>query len=575
MSLHIALIDGPVPRLGLPRGMKQLAAIGSARIVGAAKTPVFALPGAALIGWAFYREGFRSCTALSEGEVEQIIASRGAWALRALWGHFLLSWVDRDDRVFMLRSPVAGPPVFHACYRRGDSAALSGAQTGSCAFTDLGLARALGFALDRPDPGRIDAALRYPFLRGPDAEIVGVREILPGEIVDLADGDRQPASWSPWDHAVRPPHRATPEELRALVRAVVNAWSTRFARIQLELSGGLDSSIIAACLAGRADDWRGLTLATSDPDGDERPYARAVSERFGVPLAERWRPPSGDPLAPPRTLRARPGGFGLLAPSDAVFLQTARAFRADAIFTGAGGDNIFGYITSSAPIVDALRFAGPRAAWRVSGDLARLARDNRWKAIGFAIKRSLRPPPLWPIDHTLLSRRHAASMPAHPWAADAGRAAPGQRVYGMSLLLVQSFVDAYDRALALPMIAPLLSQPLVEFGLSQASWQWGEGGQDRAFARRAFREDLPPVVLSRRSKGRILSVFLPAFAENRHRLRPFLLDGWLAGAGLLDLDAVRAMLEAGGGDPVSILRLLEVADTESWARSIETAPPGG
>lgn len=75
-------------------------------------------------------------------------------------------------------------------------------------------------------------------------------------------------------------------------------------------------------------------------------------------------------------------------------------------------------------------------------------------------------------------------------------------------------------------------------------------------------------MLARRSKGRILSIFLPAFAKNRERLRPFLLDGWMAGAGILDLDAVRTMLDGGAGDPVTILRILEVADMEGWARSI-------
>jgi asparagine synthase (glutamine-hydrolysing) len=159
-------------------------------------------------------------------------------------------------------------------------------------------------------------------------------------------------------------------------------------------------------------------------------------------------------------------------------------------------------------------------------------------------------------------------MPAHPWTADADQAAPGQRVYGTSLFLTQSFVDAYDRALAMPMIAPLLSQPLVEFGLGLASWQWGEGGQDRALARRAFADELPREVLARRSKGRILSIFLPAFANHRERLRPFLLDGWMAGAGILDLDAMRAMLDGGAGDPITILRILEIADMEGWARSI-------
>lgn len=126
----------------------------------------------------------------------------------------------------------------------------------------------------------------------------------------------------------------------------------------------------------------------------------------------------------------------------------------------------------------------------------------------------------------------------------------------------------YDRALELPMIAPLLSQPLVEFGLGVASWQWSEGGQDRALARRAFADVVPPQVLARRSKGRILSVFLPAFADNRAALREFLLEGWLAGAGILDRDAVAAGLERGVGDPLSIMRMLEVADLEAWARSV-------
>ncbi|HWT43025.1 MAG TPA: asparagine synthase-related protein [Sphingopyxis sp.] len=520
-------------------------------------TPWWAGEGVLLVGWAFRRDGFGACTRLSSEEVERLVASEGRWALAALWGQFILVWADPDGHIRLLRSPVDGPPIYHNVGERG-----------ACAFTDLALARSLGFALSGPDPMAVDAALRFPFLRAARTELAGVREILPGEIAELGDGHRQPGSWSPWDYAVRPPRRIAREDLRTMVQAVTGAWSGRFGRVQLELSGGLDSSIVAMCLAGRRAAWRAITLATREPDGDERPYARAVTERAGVELIERWRPPPGDLFAPPARLRVRPGGFGLLGPSDALFLEAAREFGADAIFTGAGGDNIFGYITSAGPVLDALRFAGPLAAWRAAGDLARLTRDNRWKAIFYAARRMLRTPAPWPVEHSLLSDRYADAMPAHPWTEGADRVPAGQRTYGLALLLMQSFVNAYDRALALPKIAPLLSQPLVELGLGVPSWQWSEGGKDRALARAAFADAVPPEVLARRSKGRILSVFLPVFARERAALRPFLLDGWLAGAGILDSDAVAAMLSPGEGDPLSIMRVLEVVDIERWARSV-------
>lgn len=563
MSLRLAIVTAAVlPRRPSP-GPKLLGSLGGARLFGDAEALIWAGEGAILVGWAFYRKGFGACSHLSHHEIERLVASRGRWALEALWGHYLLVWRDGNHRVWVLRSPVDGPPLYHAISPHG-----------SCAFTDLALARWLGFALAGPDPAAVDAALRFPFLRAPVTEIAGVREILPGEIVDLRTGERQQGSWLPWDYCLRPPRRIEPAELRDLVGAVVRTWSGRFNRIQLELSGGLDSSIVAACLAGRAGAWRALTLATRDPDGDERPYARAVMSLVGIELAERWRPPPGDPRRLPERLRVRPGGFGLLGPSDNLYLEAAREFGADAIFTGTGGDNIFGYITSAGPIVDALRFAGPAAAWRAAGDLARLARDNRWKALLYAARRALRTPAPWPTEQSLLSDRYAAAMPAHPWAESADSIAPGQRTYGLALLLMQSFINAYDRALVMPMVAPLLSQPLVEFGLGVQSWQWSEGGRDRALARAAFADLLPPEVIARRSKGRILSVFLPAFARDRHALRPFILDGWLAGAGVLDLDAVSAMLEPGAGDPLSIMRVLEIADIECWARSAVAAVPG-
>jgi len=171
----------------------------------------------------------------------------------------------------------------------------------------------------------------------------------------------------------------------------------------------------------------------------------------------------------------------------------------------------------------------------------------------------------------LLSRRFIGERPWHPWLADAARVAPGQRRYGLGLLTLQTFLDGYERSFAFPKIAPLLSQPLVEFGLGVQSWQWGEGGVNRALARQAFRDDLPDIVLARRGKGRILSMFLPAFEANREHLSGYLLGGWLAAAGILDIDAIDDLLSGRTcADSFDMLRILQLADVEGWVRTIES-----
>ncbi|MGX5711726.1 asparagine synthase-related protein [Sphingopyxis terrae subsp. ummariensis] len=563
MTLRLAILDGPLGRL--PPGLVDRGRLGEAFVVACETVPFERSGDMILFGWAFGRDTMSRYARLTGPDVSAVVASGGAWAVRNLWGNYILVWRDADGGTNFLRSPVTGPPLYQ---RAG------GAGGRSCAFTDIGLARALGFRLDRPDPRVIDASLRFPLLRCSATEIEGVTEILPGEIARFGEAGARTGSWSPWDHVSRPPRQPSAQELHALVHRVVAAWSDRFDRVQLELSGGLDSSIVAACLAARGAPWRALTLVTAGPDGDERLFARAVAELTGVRLAELMLPAEpGDPLAPVRLPRARPAGFGLLGSNDVELLAAANDFGADAIFSGTGGDNVFGYQTSIAPALDALRFAGPRAAVGAAADLAQITGDNLWNALRMLARRLLVPARLWPVDTSLLSQRYAAAAPDHPWMKGARRAPPGQRAYAMGLAIILPFLDSHDRGFAIPKIAPLLSQPLVEYGLGIQSWRWGEGGQDRALARRAFRAELPASVVARRSKGRILSLFLPAFEANRGRLRDFLLGGWLAGEGVIDRDAVDALLTGRArASSEDMIRILRFTDVERWVRSvIETA----
>lgn len=565
MTLQIAFLAGrPVPAAVAP-GFGALGTFGSVTLIGSLDTPCVSADRAMLIGWAFRRDDYQSYTTLAASDVAAIAGTEGEWALRSLWGHYLLFWLDDDGEAWIMRAPAAGPAIYHAFGRQDARAGRA-----TCVFTDLSLARALGFGLDRPDAAALDHQIRFPLLRGHATGIEGATEILPGEIVRLSDGNRSAASWSPWRYLRLPPVRIDAEDLRTTVLNVVQAWSARFDHIQLELSGGLDSSVVAACLAGRERPWRGVNLATPGAPGDERPYARAMAEKAGVALEEIVMPDTaGNPLAPLATLRARPGGFGLLGDSDAALLAAARQFGADAIFTGVGGDNVFGLIRRPDPIVDALQFAGLSAAWRAAGDLAHMTRDSVWRAVYLAVRRWLIGPNSWPRDDSFLQARFAAVAPAHPWLAGAPTRHPGQFGYGRALLPIQPFIDGYDRAFALPMIAPLLSQPIVEMGLGVATWQWCEGGHDRALARAAFGKELAPAVRERRTKGRVESLIAPAFDANRLAIRDFLLGGWLAEAGIIDRAAIEKRLElpADARDAVYI-RVLQIVDIERWVRKI-------
>ncbi len=166
---------------------------------------------------------------------------------------------------------------------------------------------------------------------------------------------------------------------------------------QLELSGGLDSSIVAACLKNRPAPWRAFNLATP-----EYRVTNVITRAPPQCTPERRSPRSSCPTrrrtrsAPIPIPRARPGGFGLLGSSDEALLAAARDFGAEAIFTGVGGDNVFGYIRKAGPVADALQFAGFGEAWRAASDLATMTGDSVWRALRLALSQMIGARRLWP-----------------------------------------------------------------------------------------------------------------------------------------------------------------------------------
>src|SRR3546814_18646327 len=94
------------------------------------------------------------------------------------------------------------------------------------------------------------------------------------------------------------------------------------------------------------------------------------------------------------------------------------------------------------------------------------------------------------------------------------------------VLLAQYSLDAYSERAGLPVIHPLLSQPVIEHCLAIPTWLQCAGGCDRSIARQAFKPDLPAKVIERRGKGSPQGFIYQIFYRFADEIRQRILDGY-------------------------------------------------
>lgn len=418
--------------------------------------------------------------------------------------------------------------------------------------------------------------LAFPHLRPSATGLAGIDELFAGDAnCFTADGAQRLSVWSPWDFAKGERQLVDPAQARLAVRQSVELAVAGLVRgyrsVLLELSGGLDSSVLAAALASAGAPASAINLVTPGSEGDERVYARATAERTGLALAEHAVESDVDLTAPVPVRAARPGIPAILRPADQLLAAVARERSIDAFISGTGGDCVFCSPASAAPAADALRaFGFGRRFLRAVRDITEIHDTNLWTAGSMAWRQAHRPPihRLWPGNEAFLAREALPDAPDyHPWLDEPADALPGRRSHIRAVIAAFAHLDGYARHAAAPSLFPLLSQPVMEACFRVPTWLWIAGGRDRAVARQAFRDALPAKVLDRRSKGGMDAYCIRNFEANRARLEPFLLEGHLTRAGLLDRPAVAAFLRRPiGPRDQRFYRLLPVIDAEAWVR---------
>jgi len=524
----------------------------------------------AIVGSLFDEPGCPALKTMSVGAQYAICSTEGAWLCDKYWGQYVGFLADPlKGSVHVFRDPSAGLPCYYV--DRDDLIFVA---------SDIDILFRCGLLERRINWNYITRHLLANQLRPESTGLVGLTELLAGlRLSSRATGVTIDQLWSPWVSAAREMQILDPaeavERLRETVTACVRSLADEFQHILVNVSGGLDSSIVAACLAAAGKSFTLLTLSTDEPAGDERGYARLIADAVDAQLVElSERTDLVDLTRCAGEHIPRPIARAFAQSADRSNVEVAERLGADAFFGGAGGDNVFCFLQSAAPIADRLLMEGILPAWSTARDIANLAEADVQTAFFRGMRRAWwrKPGFRWRLDTSFLSERaleYTALARNHLWLDAPPRALPGKAGHIASLMNIHNHLEGFTRESARSVIAPLLAQPIIELCLQIPSWQWCKGGRDRVVARQAFASMLPNAIVDRRLKGTPDGMIVRLFDENRQLILDMLTDGELARHGLLDINAIATAIGS-PGPPIGLdfFRIMALLDVEMWLRSM-------
>lgn len=534
--------------------------------IGMARAAHLVLPhGQGLIwGHLFDRGGRRVDTGeqdgLAEGNAEQF--------LTRFWGGYLAIRA-KAGAIELLRDPSGGVACYH-CTVDG------------CHIVTTRPALLFEHALLKAeiDWTIVAQSLAFSDLRPAATALRGVSELLPGITAQVVGDQLQTrCAWSPWSFA-RPEAEIRDRDaaigaLHDAARMTLAAWGQCVVRPLLEISGGLDSSIVAAGLR-LAPPARCLTFGPPPGDPDERPYARAVAQHLGLDLIELL--PAVEAIDITRSDAGhlpRPCARAFSQALDRPIQALARELDVDAFVGGGGGDSVFCHLQSALPVLDRLEREGIGAGVLATAlDIANQSRTNVWTVLRTAARRWRRRRSRLPSarPNRFLAQECLAALPwpaGNPWLEAPARLGLGKKRHGWALLAIHNHLEGYGRETLAPHISPLMSQPILEVCLAIPTWLWIEGGNNRSVAREAFRDLLPATIIDRRTKGGFDTFAVQLIETNKPTIETMLLDGALARERLLDRCAIEAFLRGRFADNEGVAELLALVDAEAWANGWE------
>jgi len=512
-----------------------------------------------------------------ENEADAIVATEGRHLVDRYWGRYIAFVVKRDTHThWVLNAPASDLPCFYG--RR------AGLRVYCSDIADF-------FHLDHT-PLAINWQYIAMHLVIPRHTAVtalhGVVELKPGMCLRVTpESERLLPHWQAVRYAAQTRIRSynvAADELKRTCEATVHAWASCYERIFLNLSGGLDSSILAACLrsAPVQPEVIALNYYAKGVEADERGFARQTAGRCGFRLVEIERP-EGTSLRRLFALPAtpRPGSYVMSVDHADSEQQLARDLDASAIFSGHGGDELFFAGAPDFAPADFVYEQGLRTdLLRIIAASARARNLSTWRVMRSALSRGLFTRQWSPTSLALLSRYRQLLNPDliaafrrdqwdfHTWPRTTRDAPPG---FLQQRFLLEEPIDFYGPLTGFDspeQVSPLLSQPMLELVARIPSYSFSRHGGDRELARSAFAAQLPSDVLQRSVKGYAEDWLESIFRADRDYFRERIMQGHLLRHGLLNQRAVENVLNGNFATAVeSFAEFFHVLEVEAWLQN--------
>ncbi len=463
----------------------------------------------------------------SRSDTEVLLHALDAWghdALQHLHGMFAFGyWSARDRSLTLVRDRFGKKPLYYAPL--GDETGRGG----------VAFASELAALLVHPevharrevDPVAVAQYLVHEFVPQPRSILAQVRKLGPGERLrwTAREGISRERWWAPRTGVrLRGDERELTQELSRRVERAVSRRLVADVPVGVFLSGGIDSSFVAACAAATHPRVRTFAIGFDDPSFDESAHAELVARHLGTDhVTEVLSEGALIDLVPP-TLDAmdEPHADSSILPTT-LLARLARRFVTVAL-GGDGGDEILaGYPTFVADQVLS-RLPPSATAGRLLGALARLmpATDANFStafklqqmAQGMRARGAERHARwLAPVDPDGLPALLGDALRSGAGQAlDAARAAglgaatdfDAATAFYLQVYLSEGVLQKVDRAtmrVSLEARAPLLDTEVVTFCLALPEHLRLRGTTTKYLLRKALGERVPRSILERPKKG--------------------------------------------------------------------------
>jgi asparagine synthase (glutamine-hydrolyzing) len=462
------------------------------------------------------------------------------------------------------------------------------------------------------DPDAVVDFLQYLWIPSPRTIIREVRKVEPGNAL-VVHGGRIIKEWRyyslPYGRSERYTGslEAATTDLRTRLAAAVQRQMVSDVPIGAFLSGGVDSSAVAALMKGSSQ-AQGVSFyttrfedETASMDGSEQdlPYAREVAKALSCRLVEVEVRPE-QLLAIEDLVQALDEPHADPAPANALLIS--RAAKADGIsvlLSGAGGDDLFtGYrrhwtlsltqrlerlpriVLKAASAICKLATAVPNPlrsiASRVAGVLDRTLLPLNARIVGLfqwtqlpTIARLLKPD-IWPVNPVAYRRdllAHALDMlPTNTSALQRTLFLEGRYFLADHNLL---YTDKMGMAEGVEIRVPLIDREVVEFAITLPDSYKQRGPHGKYILKEAIKGLVPESVLVRSKTGFGVPLRRWMSSELAPLVDEVLSPERLTRRGIFDSHAVRQLIEAdraGAGDNAYLVYAL--LSLEVWLSQV-------